>query len=376
MGAAVDFSGGRQRLLRAVLIGGLAEAEGPRRGATIRHDLAALPGDFALSGATVAATDGWLHWVEGPGPQLCAAMAQIAPVTLREDVRLLSVGWTDKRRFARWPLVRAVEHQHAACLRTGAAWSPEEDLIRLAMLVFDDLAQDHALGSFAQSDLLHRVPDFVEKLLECDAEPALPVTARDDMQARAGFVEACLQRLGQMQEAAAIGLAEVALAQTRLNSLLQRAGRPSQPLDPRGRVCIVLPPGETEMIGTIVTADLLRLAGLSVRVILDAEIDDILESLRHEADAPVIVTGPRMGAETSGGRATRLVEALQRALPDRLILQGGLSSGPLGDWAERLALFRHRAGLVPLRGIDWAAMGSLSTLVEAGPQRGASCLFS
>lgn len=116
MGAAVDFSGGRQRLLRAVLIGGLAEAEGPRRGATIRHDLAALPGDFALSGATVAATDGWLHWVEGPGPQLCAAMAQIAPVTLREDVRLLSVGWTDKRRFARWPLVRAVEHQHAARL--------------------------------------------------------------------------------------------------------------------------------------------------------------------------------------------------------------------------------------------------------------------
>ncbi|WP_444452186.1 hypothetical protein ACTTAI_14205 [Rhodobacter capsulatus] len=367
---------GRQRLLRLVLIGAACAADPPQTGAPIRHDLAALPGALDLCGATVAVDDGWLHWIEGPGPQLCAAMAQIAPDPRLAEARLLSVGWTDGRRFGRWPLRQAVLHRQEARLRAGTAWRSEQDLLALAQRVFDDLAQDHALGSFAQSDLLHRVPDFVERLLECDAEPTLPVTARDDLQARAGFAEACLQRLGQMQDAAVIGLAEVALAQTRLNSLLQRAGRPSQPLHPRGRVCIVLPPGETEMIGTIVTADLLRLAGLSVRVILDAETGDILESLRHEADAPVIVSGPRIRAETSGGRATRLVEALQRAFPDRLILQGGLSSGPLGECAERLALFRHRAGLVPLRGIDWAAMGSLSTLIEAGPQGGASCIFS
>jgi hypothetical protein len=171
-----------------------------------------------------------------------------------------------------------------------------------------------------------------------------------------------------MQEAAAIGFAEVALAQTRLNSLLQRAGRPSQPLPPRGRVCIVMPPGETEMIGTILKADLLRLAGLSVRVILELELGDILDSLRGEAGAVVIVTGSRMRAEAPGGRSARLLEDLRQALPDRLILQGGLGSGPLADCAERLALLRHRAGLAPVQGIDWAAMGSLATLIGAGPQ--------
>ncbi|TKD22827.1 hypothetical protein FBT96_05005 [Rhodobacter capsulatus] len=376
MGTRADVSGGRSRLLRAVLIGRTAEGAGARRGGSIRHDLAALPGDLGLSGAAVAATDGWLQWIEGPGPQLCAAMAQIAPDTVPEDVRLLSAGWTDARRFARWPLFHAVVHRHAARLCAGAAWSPEEDLLRLAMPVFDDLSQDHALGSFAQSDLLRRVPDFVERLLDCDAEPALPVTARDDLQARAGFVEACLQRLGQMRDAAAIGLAEGALAQTRLNSLLQRAGRPSQPLDPRGRVCLVLPPGQAEMIGTILKADLLRLAGLSVRVILEPETGDILASLRDEAGAVVIVTGPRMAAETADGRSAQLVAQLRQALPERRVLRGGLASGPLAECAERLALLRHRAGLAPVQGLDWAAMGSLATLIGAGPQGAVPGLFA
>ncbi|ETD86757.1 BLUF domain-containing protein [Rhodobacter capsulatus] len=359
---------GRQRLLRLVLIGAARAADPPQTGAPIRHDLAALPGAQDLCGATVAVEDGWLHWIEGPGPQLCAAMAQIAPDPRLAEARLLSVGWTDRRRFPRWPLRQAVLHQHPARLRDGTAWRPEEDLLALAQRVFDDLAQDHALGSFAQSDLLRRVPDFVERLLDSAAEPALPVLARDDLQARAGFVAESLQRLGQMQEAAAIGFAEVALAQTRLNSLLQRAGRPSQPLPPRGRVCIVMPPGETEMIGTILKADLLRLAGLSVRVILELELGDILDSLRGEAGAVVIVTGSRMRAEAPGGRSARLLQDLRQALPDRLILQGGLGSGPLADCAERLALLRHRAGLAPVQGIDWAAMGSLATLIGAGPQ--------
>jgi hypothetical protein len=371
MGAMAEFSAGRQRLLRAVLIGRAAEGERPRQGAAIRHDLAALPGDLGLSGAAVAVTDGWLQWIEGPGPQFCAAMVQIAPDTLPEDVRLLSVGWADRRRFARWPLHHAVLHQHAARMLARTTWRPQEERVRIALPVFDALSQDHALGSFVPSDLLRRVPDFVERLLDCGAEPVLPALARDDLQARAGFVEACLLRLGQRQQAEGIGLAEGTLAQTRLNSLLQRAGRPSQPLHPRGRVCIVMPPGETEMIGTILKADLLRFAGLSVRVILEPEIRDILAGLRSEADAPVIVTGPRMSAEAAGGRSARLVEDLRRALPDRLILRGGLPSGPLADCAERLALFRHRAGLAPVQGIDWAAMGSLAALVDAGPHRGA-----
>lgn len=366
----------RQRLLRLVLTGRATAADPPSAGAPIRPDLAALPGDFALSGAGVAVSDGWLHWIEGPGPQLCAAMGQIAADPRLARARLLSVGWTDRRRFGRWPLRQAVLHHHAAQLLSGTSWRPEADLLALAQRVFDDLAQDHALGSFAQSDLLRRVPDFVEGLLDCDAEPVLPVLARDDLQARAGFVEACLQRLGQMQEAAALGLAEVALAQTRLNSLLQRAGRPSQPLDPRGRVCLVLPPGETEMIGTILKADLLRLAGLSVRVILEPETGDILAGLRDEAGAVVIVTGPRMRDEAADGRSAQLVAQLRQALPDRLILRGGLASGPLADCAERLALLRHRAGLAPVQGIDWAAMASLATLIDAGPQGAMPGLFA
>ena len=366
----------RRRLLRLVLVGCATEADPPSAGAPIRSELAALPGDFGLSGAGVAVADGWLHWIEGPGPQLCAAMGQIAAHPRFARARLLAVGWSDRRRFARWPLRQAVLHQHPARMLAATSWRPEEDLVALAQRVFDDLAQDHALGSFAQSDLLRRVPDFVEGLLDCAAEPVLPVLARDDLQARAGFVEESLRRLGQMQEAAALGLAEVALAQTRLNSLLQRAGRPSQPLHPRGRACLVLPPGETEMIGTILKADLLRQAGLSVRVILESAIDDILASLRDEAEAMVIVTGSRMTAEAADGRSAQLVAHLRQALPDRLILQGGLASGPLADCAERLALLRHRAGLAPVQGIDWAAMGSLATLIDAGPQGATPGVFT
>lgn len=365
-----------QRLLRLVLCGRATAAEPASAGAPIRAELAALPGDFALSGAGVALDDGWLSWIEGPGPQLCAAMGQIAADPRLARARLLAVGWTGRRRFDRWPLRQAVLHHHAAQLLSGTSWRPEADLLALAQRVFDDLAQDHAQGSFAQSDLLRRVPDFVERLLDCAAEPVLPVLARDDPQARAGFVEACLQRLGQMQAAAALGLAEGALALTRLNSLLQRAGRPSQPLDPRGRVCLVLPPGETEMIGTILKADLLRLAGLSVRVILEPAIGAILTALRDEAGAVVIVTGSRMAAGAAEGRAAQLVAQLRQALPDRQILPGGLGSGPLADCAERLALLRHRAGLAPVQGIDWAAMASLATLIGAGPQGAVPAVFA
>lgn len=130
--------------------------------------------------------------------------------------------------------------------------------------IFDALAQDHARGEAPLADLLRQAADFCARLAGEATDLALPALARDDLHARAGFVEAILHRLGLLHATGQIGSTEVTLALTRLNGMVQRAGRPSQPMRPRGRVCLVIPPGETEVIGTILKADLLRDSGLTV----------------------------------------------------------------------------------------------------------------
>lgn len=364
MGDLAEDVGERPRLMRVVLVSPDGAATPPQ---PVLRDLALRFRDAGLTGALVTVAGGWLLWIEGPGAEVCARVPALAGAPWQAGARLLAVGWVERRRFARWPMGLAD--------LSGELDLPQAETILRAARIFDDLAQDHARGFAARADLLRLAADFASCLAEGADALVLPALARADLRARAGFAEAILQRLGRMQAAGRIGSAEVTLALARLNGLLQRAGRLSQPMWPRGRVCLVIPPGETEVIGAIVKADLLRDAGVSVRVVIETTTPDIVAALRRDAEGIVIVTGPRLEAAPRNGRPERLRAELCRRFPDRLILAGGLPSGPLADCVERLALLRHQAGLVPVSSVDWAALGALAGVITTAPQGASQSVF-
>lgn len=367
MGFRDGVSPSRQRILRLVTVSRVA---GPLSPLQLAH-LAAVAGHDApeMRLALVSVKGGHLLWAEGGAAALCASMPELARASWLEGARLAAIGWSDMPRFGSSP-VKPVDCTQALSLPPEPAGAEAE--LGVAIRAFDALAM--AENARLPAALLGQLSDFVINLCDGVASVALPGAVARDLRARAAFVDICLCRIGDMQAAGRIGSAEVTLALTLLNGLLQRAGRVPQPIAPRGRVALVLPPEETELIGAMVKADLLRAAGVAVEPLIDLPPSGILEVLRAEPAAIPIVLGPRVAPDLPGGRADQLAERLRQSFPGRPIWRGGRSSGPLCETVERVRLIRHRVHGMALAHVNWGGIGSLAQLMEIGPESGCDAL--
>ncbi|MBZ4021751.1 hypothetical protein CKO11_04665 [Rhodobacter sp. TJ_12] len=370
MGVLDTASNAKNPILRVVLASRMQGAPAAESLSQIAREQSVQNHARGVTGALVAFPTGFLYWLEAPGSQLCERIPQLIAAPWFGEGELVAIGWTAARRFAR----RSMPYMEAPAGLGLPAQNTNDRTATLetALRAFDQIAQSD--GGLLPGPLLARVPEFVAALCAGGETARLPEAGARDLRLRAAFVEACLAHMAQMRAQQSLDSAQIMLALTHLNGLWQRQGRLAQPAQARGQVCLVLPPGETELIGVKVKADLLRAAGFCVRVVLEETVDATLSAVRACPDALVLVAGPRVAPDLPGGSADQLAAHLRDACPGRHIWLGGHRAGPLSEVAQRLNLIRHRAEGMALSEVDWGGIGSLVQLMEVGPGNGGLAL--
>ncbi|MGY6634140.1 MAG: BLUF domain-containing protein [Alkalilacustris sp.] len=342
---------GQQRLLRIVYAIRDRHAMSPAAVRALVRAAARANHRQRISGVLLQARGRFVQWLEGPGEALCGLMARIVADPRHDEVRLMSIGWTDRRRFGHWPM----------------------HLGRSA----DDVVACSPLTGFDRLACLHRTPPagmdrddiagFAGELLDPggDGPSGFPARTGHSLGPRADVVDAVCAELGRRWRENRCCGTEVTVALARLTGLWHRAGRSPEPLRPRGQAIVVVPPGAGEVVGAIVKTDIMRAAGVSVQLVLEETEADAMAALPDEP-APVIVAAPRVGHTGDAGRATALCERLRTRFPDRLVLLGGASSGPIVDLPAHLRLRIDDAAGLPAASVAWAALAT----VAQGAQRG------
>ena len=298
-----------------------------------------------ISGVLLHGQGRFVQWLEGPGGAVCDLMGRIVADPRHDEVRLVGLGWTDGRRFARWPMQLA---------QGGPGAGPQGGTEG-----FDALAamhRDPPVGTGRSG-----IAAFADGLLQAggDGPAGFPAHTGHSLRARADVVEAACAELSRSWREDRCRGSEVTLALARLGGLWQRAGRSPEPRHPHGAAAVVVPPGAGEMVGAIVKTDLMRAAGVSVRVVLEDSEAGAMGILATGSE-PVIVAAPRVGHTGDTGRATAFCARLRDRFPGRCVLMGGAGSGPLVDLPARLRLrFDDTAG-IPAASVAWTALAEVA----------------
>ncbi|MEL6199569.1 MAG: hypothetical protein AAFR09_05100, partial [Pseudomonadota bacterium] len=204
---------------------------------------------------------------------------------------------------------------------------------------------------------------FAEQLIERSpsASPQLPDVVVTNLPARAQFVEdVCREFLHGWREDRWTSV-EIGLGMAHLNLMWQRSGRVMEPSNPRQCVAIVMPPNSGEILGAIVKADVLRAAGISVRMVRVASTEATLTSLLGQRLDAIIVAGSRVGWSADQKRARHLAHAIGEQIQAIPIYIGGRSVGSLDGWPERISSLRENAVALNTADIDWLALADLAS---------------
>jgi hypothetical protein len=341
---------GRHRLLRIVYASRDRDGISPAAVTALVRGAARANQRRRVSGVLLHGDGRFVQWLEGPGGALCDLMARIVADPRHDEVRLLGVGWTDGRRFARWPMQLA---------RAGDVAGID---------AFDTLAVQHREPP--EGNGRSGIAAFADGLLQLggDGPAGFPPGTGSSLRARADVVEATCAELARAWTEDRCRGFEVSLALARLGGLWQRAGRSPEPLRPQGEASVVVPPGAGEILGAIVKADLMRAAGLSVRVIVEEGEAATLAALAGGTE-PVVVAAPRVCHCGDAGRAAAFADRLRTRLPGRCVLIGGAGAGPLVDLPARLRLRLDDTAGMPAASVAWAALAEVARLAQ-GPRPG------
>jgi len=318
-----------------------------------------------VSGVLFAENSLLLQWLEGPAEDVCALMSRISTDPRHKDVAVLSAGWLSARRYPAWPMQLADGGLARDAARSHEGKSPYDT--DHAMAAFDSAAQSYRRHLHNDGSSPFWTPEFARQLIRCDSAhlPPLPGPANDNLRTRARLVDEVCETFAQAWRDDVWSLAQIAIGMAHLNCLWQRAGRAPEPFQSRHSAVVVVPPGSGEILGAIVTADLLRATGTTVHMVLEPDTEASVAALSRSACEPIIVAGPRLGLSGDAERASAFAERVQALFPGRAVHVGGCASGPLSECPERFGFSRDLTGAMPARDVEWLALTALAALTKS-----------
>ncbi|MEM8547247.1 MAG: BLUF domain-containing protein [Pseudomonadota bacterium] len=316
-----------------------------------------------VSGVLFSEPGLFLQWLEGPAAKVCDVMARIAADPRHTNVTILNAGWIPDRRYPDWAMQLADSAPSGALMdwpaRPENAVNPHRSSFFKA---FDAVsAQYHRTRYHAEE--FPPLVEFVRRLIRCSVaeSPPLPKVAQSNLHARAQFIDDVCAQLYSGWQQDLWNSVEVTLAMAHLNLLWQRLGRVPEPMHPRQTVAVVVPPGSTEILGTVVKADLLRAAKIAVHVVKPTSPADALAVLAEQRLDAIIVAGSRVGWDDTQTQTARLVELIQKRFPSIPAYLGGQRACALDGWPERIASLRDNATALQQSNIHWPALSLLSS---------------
>ncbi|AHM04515.1 hypothetical protein roselon_02170 [Roseibacterium elongatum DSM 19469] len=322
-----------------------------------------------VSGVLISSKDTFLQWLEGPADDVCALMARITADPRHRDISVLSAGWMPTRRFPGWPM-RLAEPPVQDDSLPGAVLGPRGGALDVdqAMIAFEHAAHGHRRRMRRDLNGGGTPVSLAEQLVRCgsDSLPNLPPPARKDLRTRAQLVDEVCAAFAKGWQDEVWSTAEIAVGLGHLNCLWQRLGRSPLPLRDQGSVAIVVPPGNFEILGAVVKADLLRAAGMSVQLVLEGDIEATLATLSRTDPASIVIAGPRVGLASDADRTAELAHRIKARIPDRPVHVGGRAGGALCDWPARLGFRRDATGPLPASDVEWLALSVMAWMARDG----------
>ena len=322
----------------------------------------------SISGVIVHEKGINLQWLEGRANDVCELMARISTDSRHKDVTILEAGWIPKRRYADWPMHFVRPGHDNVFFKPPITSSGELPCSRTAaQAAFDALAAMHGKTKQLSEPEPVCAELFLSGLIAADglALVEFPAETLDDLPARAALVDQTCKLLGRKWKDDTMSSFEIGLALAELNRMWQRAGRVEEPSDPSREICVVVPPGSSEIIGSIIKSDLIRASGASVHQVLEGDWASITKTLAIGEESPIIVAGPRVGLDGDADRAHALAERLQIWCPDREVYLGGRAGGAISLWPDRLGLGTADKGPMRAESVKWLALAAIASIAES-----------
>jgi len=322
----------------------------------------------SISGVIVHEKGINLQWIEGQAKDVCELMSRISTDHRHKDVTVLEAGWIPRRRYANWPM-----HFIRPTLDKVSFKPPLTPLGQLpcspdaAEAAFDTLAAMHGQATRLNQPEPVSAALFLSGLIAADGLALIefPAETLDDLPARASLVDQTCKLLGQSWKDDTMSSFEIGLALAELNRMWQRAGRVEEPPCPNREICVVVPPGSSEIIGSIIKSDLIRASGASVHQVHERNWASITKTLAIGEQSPIIVAGPRVGLNGDADRANALADRLQSWYPGREVYLGGRAGGALSLWPDRLGLGAADKGPMRAESVKWLALAAIASVAES-----------
>ena len=322
----------------------------------------------SISGVIVHEKGINLQWLEGQANDVCELMSRISTDHRHKDVTVLEAGWIPRRRYANWPMhfirpaVDKVSFRPPLTPMGELPCSPDS-----AAAAFDALATMHGQVTQLEEPEPAGAELLLSGLIASDglALVEFPAETLNDLPARASLVDQTCKLLGRSWKDDTMSSFEIGLALAELNRMWQRAGRVEEPACPNREICVVVPPGSSEIIGSIIKSDLMRASGASVHQVLESDWASITKTLAVGEQSPIIVAGPRVGLSDDADRAHALADRLQSWCPEREVYLGGRAGGAISLWPDRLGLGAIEKGPMRAESVKWLALAAIATIAES-----------
>lgn len=341
----------------------------PARMAQLASEAARDNLPHSISGVIVHENGINLQWLEGQARDVCELMSRISTDHRHKDVTILDAGWIPQRRYSNWPMhfispeLDNVSFKPPLTPMGEVPCDPDA-----AEAAFDALAAMHSRQTQSREAEPASAALFLSGLIAADglALVEFPADTLQNLPARAALVDETCRLLGRSWRDDTMSSFEIGLALAELNSMWQRAGRVEEPSCPDREICVVVPPGSSEIIGSIIKSDLIRASGTSVHQVLEKDWSTIASTLAIGDQSPIIVAGPRVGLFDDAEQADALANRLQSWFPGREVYLGGRSGGALSLWPDRLGLSAED-GKGPMRAesVKWLALAAIASVAES-----------
>ena len=322
----------------------------------------------SISGVIVHEKDVNLQWLEGQANDVCELMSRISTDHRHKDVTVLEAGWIPRRRYANWPMHLVRPSVDKVVFRPPL--TPLGELPcspAAAAAAFDALAAIHGQATKVDEPEPASAELFLSGLIASDglAVVEFPPETLGNLSARASLVDQTCKLLGRSWKDDTMSSFEIGLALAELNRMWQRAGRVEEPSCPNREICVVVPPGSSEIIGSIIKSDLMRASGASVHQVLESDWASITRSLAIGEQSPIIVAGPRVGLNGDADRAHALADRIQSWCPEREVYLGGRAGGAITLWPDRLGLGAIDKGPMRAESVKWLALAAIASIAES-----------
>lgn len=319
-----------------------------------------------ISGVLVSNERSFLQWLEGPAETVCGLMSRISNDKRHGGIELLSAGWVAERRFSDW----AMHHRPAALAEPGFAstarslgQSKPRASLNYAMSALDAAASDYRLAEPTSADRTAQAVALADALL-LGAPGSFGSLNPRDLQARARMVDAVCKRFNQRWNDDTVDASALTIAALNLVQAWREAGEPSDPERARRCVAVVAPPGGSDSVGAVVTADVLRAAGIGVHSVIEDDEKRSLEAIAGPGLDAVLVAGPCLETGASARCADAFADTLRNARPGLPVYWTGCSSHALADWPDRFALQFQDMARLSAKNVEWSLLATLAEKPE------------